>query len=89
MVNKMKEEILNYELRLGPELARPVAEKSGTAKPAMKDFNEKAELKKIFALNKKIAKEKKSPEPSLVAIARYQREIVLIRQNIIQNYKKM
>lgn len=85
----MKEEILNYELRLGPELCRPNFQKPVVAKTAAKKLDKQAEWKKVFVLEKKIAKEKKSPEPSLVTIARYQHEIVLIKQNIIQSYKKM
>lgn len=50
-------------------------------------FDEIEETRKIVSLQKQIDDEDKKAEPDRLQIARWQREIVVIRQNIIENMK--
>ncbi len=51
-------------------------------------FDENKATKEIVALKKKIEREGKKDYPDGVQIARWQRQIVLLRQEILANYMK-
>lgn len=51
-------------------------------------FDENKAMKEIVALKKKIEQEGKKDYPDGVQIARLQRQIVLLRQEILANYMK-
>ena len=51
-------------------------------------FNEDEKIKEIVVLKKKIEQESNKDYPDGVQIARWQRQIVLLRQEIFANYMK-
>lgn len=51
-------------------------------------FDENKATKEIVALKKKIEQEGKKDYPDGVQIARWQRQIVLLRQEMLANYMK-
>ena len=51
-------------------------------------FNEDEKIKEIVVLKKKIEQESNKDDPDGVQIARWQRQIVLLRQEIFANYMK-
>ena len=51
-------------------------------------FNEDEKIKEIVVLKKKIEQEGNKDDPDGVQIARWQRQIVLLRQEIFANYMK-
>ena len=51
-------------------------------------FNEDEKIKEIVVLKKKIEQESNKDDPDGVQIARLQRQIVLLRQEIFANYMK-
>lgn len=51
-------------------------------------FNEDEKIKEIVVLKKKIEQEGNKDDPDGVQIARLQRQIVLLRQEIFANYMK-
>ncbi len=51
-------------------------------------FNEDEKIKEIVVLKKKIEQEGNKDYPDGVQIARWQRQIVLLRQEIFANYMK-
>ena len=79
-VNKMKEEILNYELRLGP-----VSVSHKVSKPVSKPvFDEASAYREIAELQRKFMQETHDNGETAQA-SRYQHEIVVLRQQIIQH----
>ena len=80
MAIKMKEEVLNYELRLGP-----VSVSHKVSKPVSKPvFDEAAAYREIAELQRKFMQEIRDNGETAQA-SRYQHEIVVLRQQIIQH----